>query len=483
MYFIKRAIKYLNNKRGRTILLGIIFLVIANFVLAGLLVQNASVKAKDNTRIAIGADISYIVNLEQLFLDYEKGLIDGDTVGDLKTRFGAGVVAMDVFAEKGGPTYANFMQVVNSQFVEDYSASILIDLYTDDFIPYTQEVNAPSTPGGIFNTKLYITDIPSDFSNGNSVLKEGRLASSNEVTNGDFVVVVEETFAELNNVKIGDNVPVYMSVLDLQDIVVEFEVIGIFESNEHLDQQSIAKGGGSFPQNRFYTPFNILRSIGVTNDEINNILLLNNEIALKDPLYVDEFKEEAASKVKLEYGNIDANDDLYNSLMGPIESLGQISKILVIIIAVAGASIIGLITALTVNDRKEEIGILLAVGESKLKIIMQFVLEVTLIAVIAFSFSSLTGGYLGKNISDKVLQSEILEEKNDYEYYDKGKGKDSKQYYDKKDEPKSIDINLSFTVLLQLYGLGILLSAVSTILPSLYVMRFNPKQILTNRNS
>ncbi len=487
MYFMKRALKYLKNKKGKTLLLGFIFLVIANFVLAGLLVQNASKKAQEQTRISIGADVNFIMNWDELLNDMNRGVLDRDELGNMKGE----VVHSNILSEGGGPTYKNFMEIVDSDYVESYDVSVSFEVISEGLRQYTLDTNSGSTMNGngaVFDVKLFSAAEPRDFTDGTAELTSGRFATREEIDSGLNVILIEENIAELNNLRLGDTFSVSASILDYQNVDIDYEIVGIYRTFEVVDQRMVGKGGDSLlSQNRFYIPFNALQSIGMEKSEIDDILVTSNVISLKDPLNIDAFKEEAEQKIEIKYGRLDANDALYNNLMGPIESLGNISGILVVIIAVAGALIIGLITALTVNERKEEIGILLAVGESKLKIVSQFVLEVTIIAVIAFALSSFTGSYLGENISKAVLDSELLETQDssyDGKAYNKGSySKDQKNVQDIIAKESTVDISLNPTVLLQLLGLGLSLSVLSTVIPSLYVMRFNPKQILTNRNS
>ncbi len=68
-------------------MLGIIFLIIANFVLAGLLVYDATVKAQEQTRISIGANINYQLAIEGLLEDNQKRCVEQRGIQWLKSRF------------------------------------------------------------------------------------------------------------------------------------------------------------------------------------------------------------------------------------------------------------------------------------------------------------------------------------------------------------------------------------------------------------
>lgn len=484
MYFIQRAIKYLTKKKGKTFLLMIMFLIIANLVLAGLLVQNASQKAQDNTRISIGADVIYELNFEKFFSAANKGVLEYDELVSLKT--GRGVVISEAISEGGGPTYSNFVKLIDSDYVESYDFGLTFSGLAENYQIYHMEnnrtnVNQNNPDNSRFSVKIHGGYVPQDFIEGNAVLKKGRMATKEEMEQGTPVVLIEESVANLNQIKIGDVMNLTYSVIDNEEVEIEHEVIGIYRTTEGVNQSTIKGGDDSqLPQNKLYVPFFILHHIGYSDDQIDDLLLTSNLIKLNDPLNTEAFKEEANEIIDFKYGRLNANDELYNNLIGPIESLGLISKVLVAIIIVTGGLIIGLITALTVNDRKGEIGILLAVGETKMKIVKQFVLEVVIIAIIAFSLSLFTGSYIGEEISDSILDSDLFDTMSQDQQYTKGKVQNiSKNAV----EAPKMDISIAPVVLAQLFAMGVALTVVSTMIPTLYVMRFNPKQILISRNS
>ena len=149
---------------------------------------------------------------------------------------------------------------------------------------------------------------------------------------------------------------------------------------------------------------------------------------------------------------------------------------------IAGASILSLITALTINQRKNEIGILLAIGESKMKIVSQFIVEVVTIAIIAFTLSIFSGIKIGSVISEQTLASFASNDTTETVEYGGGGGggKNSSTVSVEDIEPVSVDVSFSALVLVEFFAAGILLSVISVAIPALYVTRFNPKQILTN---
>jgi len=466
MIFIKRALDYLRKKIGKTILLAIIFMVIANFIIAGLLIQSASNNAQENTRLTIGADIHYVMNFDKIFENYDKGTMSRKEAGKLKQE--SGIVISEVMTENGAPTYNNVSEVVNSDLVSSYYYSNPLTATVEVIETYQIEKNA--SPSSTFNIVLYGGDTPIEFADGDMELTSGELSKTTTS------VVISEDVARSNNLKIGDTIVVEYDGVLTNTVDIEHQITGIYHTNQEI---SSVENPVYLPQNKLYIPITVLKDVGLSDTDFNNIIINQSTIRLKDPSNIDLYRDEVSSRMILDYGMLDANDALYNSLIGPIESIGLITQIFVVSIIITGGFIVGLITALTINDRKSEIGILLAVGETKLKIVLQFILEVVVIAVIAFSLSLFTGQVLGENLSETLLDSEVFGdvEERPLQKFDKGFKTDDVS------EAASMKIALNIKIIIQIFALGILLTVISTAIPTLYVMRFSPKQILTTRNS
>lgn len=482
MYLFQRAFSYIRKQKAKTVLLLVLFFIIANIVLAGLSIQNASEAAKILTRQEIGADVIYSTNISKLNTDIKNGVIDTTVKKE----------SLD-----GVPLYSNFSLLLSSEYIESYDAISSYEVTTTNLSPfvYTTTETTTSTGGGggrskaILGTYTGSGDLsfrtftrtePSDFVDGVSILMEGRFASQDEIDNGSLVVILEETLANLNGIQVGDYLSLTPTVEGFNTNALDYEVIGIYQTTEAEDDRTASMVSSSLlTQNRMYTPFNTLKTIGYSDEQLNSVLLDKGVITLNDPLNVNSFMTSIEGRLNLVYGIVSANDAVYEELAGPIDTLGQMSSVLVWIVVIAGAMILSLITALTINQRKNEIGILLAIGESKTKIVSQFIVEVVAIALIAFTLSTFSGLSIGKAISDVTLASFISQ--NDVtETYSTGIGRQASTVTAEEIGPVEMNIQFDPFVLAQFFAAGILISMISVAIPALYVTRFNPKQILTN---
>lgn len=490
MYLFTRAFHYIRKQKAKTVLLLVLFFVIANIVLAGLSVQSAAATAEKLTRQEIGSDITYTLNTQQVRSDTQKGLLDSTVVTSTLA---------------GAPTYANLLKIADSTYIATVDAIATYEVTSDVLTPYTYVATTTTTtntntppadvggkggfiPGsytsaGDFTLKTFTHVTPTDFADETASITSGRLATQAEIDSGALVAIINETLATNNSLKVGDTIDLTPTATGYTTKAITYTIIGIYSSTATIDDRMASMVGSSLlTQNQIYTPFLSLKSIGYTADEINNTVLSSAVIALNDPADLAAFKSEVASKVTLTYGTLDTNDALYQQLAGPIESLGSVANTMVIIVAIAGAAILALITALTVNQRKNEIGILLAVGESKIRIIGQFIVEVTAIAVIAFTLSIFTGTYVGKYISNVTLANYATTTTTNQQGIPGSRGGFPGETSALTGTAKAVtvDVSLNLILIVELFASGLLISIVSVAIPALYVTRFNPKQILTN---
>jgi len=67
--------------------------------------------------------------------------------------------------------------------------------------------------------------------------------------------------------------------------------------------------------------------------------------------------------------------------------------------------VITLLLFLWINARRKEIGIMLAIGKTKLEIFGQFIIELIIITVIAITGAYFTANYSAKGVSDNILKN------------------------------------------------------------------------------
>ena len=142
---------------------------------------------------------------------------------------------------------------------------------------------------------------------------------------------------------------------------------------------------------------------------------------------------------------------------------------------------------LTLKTREFEIGVLLSLGASKLKIMAQFFVELAIVALLGFTLSVGTGSLISKQVGTALLENQIQEadinEEEDYFGDDWINVWDS-NYVTKvslEDFTAEYDATISPVVIAEIYVVGLAIVALSIVIPSVMIMRFNPKKILMNQ--
>jgi len=145
-----------------------------------------------------------------------------------------------------------------------------------------------------------------------------------------------------------------------------------------------------------------------------------------------------------------------------------------------------------VRDRKFEIGLLLSSGEGKLKIVSQFIFEMMVIAVVAFSISIASSNLAAKSVSGWIVENQLLSttsligststtatDQNIIGF--RGGNMTSVSVYgsvDMQNVADEFNVSVSGSVVLQLFLASALLVLIGSIIPLTTIMGFNPKRIL-----
>ncbi|EON70243.1 ABC transporter permease [Lysinibacillus sphaericus] len=468
MNFIKRAFLSVKARMGKSLILFTVFLVVSNLVLAGFAIQNVSQKANDHARQTLGVDVSLRMDEEKLMENVAKQREENPN-GKIKHP--------ELFADEAD-------QVAKSPYVIDYNYLKSDMFVADDFTPINgdkDDEGVSGAVGGSGNMKMPNTfiqgvrssDLLQDFTDGTNEIIDGRPITS-EDTNKK-VALIEKQLAEQNELQVGDMLKIQSKD---ETSKVELEIIGIYKNSGITDFEANLPAM-MHPSNKIYTIYDSMKEMSESNEtgvSINEAIYY-----LNDPENIEDFKAEAM-KTNIDFNlfKLDAHDALYQKMVGPIENIAATSKMIVYLVSIAGSIILGLIIMLTIKERRKELGILLAIGEKKRKLIGQLLVEVLCIAVLAFGISTITGETVSQKIGDSLLQQEVIAaEDQQQESNNLGFSFGMMNKQDKDVQPiDDIDVSITSQDVLNLGGLGLLIATLSTLLPALSILRLNPKEIL-----
>lgn len=310
----------------------------------------------------------------------------------------------------------------------------------------------------------------SDVENGNMKIIDGE-AFNEETKDG---VVISKELAEANDLKVGSEIKLKGTEED--SVEVSYTVIGIYQNSTE-----------DFNYNTIYTNISGVTQL-MTKEQQNNLTVQNVRYYLTSAEDKEAFLNEmsktqptiASSNLKL-----DIDDSAYQTMVGPIEQVGSFATTIFWIVILATIIIITLIVIINVKDRRYEMGVLLSLGAKRANIIGQILLELLLVAIVGFLLSFGTSQLIAQKIGDGMLSKQIESQESAASNGERrgmnamGGGPGRQQSNVKQID--TIDVSAGIKEYALLFGIGFLIIIVAMIIPSINILRYQPKDILAGK--
>ena len=142
--------------------------------------------------------------------------------------------------------------------------------------------------------------------------------------------------------------------------------------------------------------------------------------------------------------------------------------------------IISLVLFLWMNERKREAGVLLTTGVSKSNIVLQYIAEIVMIAVIAFGASFFTAGLVAQHVGDHIVNQAAHNAKQAGEAQLKGAslGANADSVISSRTLEK-VSVQVAPSDLVAVWSVGLIIIIASVLLASRPVIQSTPKELLT----
>ena len=432
MNFLKRAVRYCWRQKIRSIILLLVFTLLASAALIALSVGHATAEGADEVKQTVGASIRIEIDSGNQE-NYGPGTENDNGVS---YQYNGDYITQDVI-----DAIAKVEGVVSYSAESEggyYGAAVNFDYFPGAFnvdvsghgqlVPYTVTMNS---------------GLSVKFLNGTYTLEEGR----HILPEDSFAVLISQELAEKNHLSVGDTITLYSLDTQQED---DFEIVGTFSGTEGMSKDAmmadgIAANQGYIDRNSYQKMWNEtaleLGSLDVYVDSAENV-----QDVLKMIQNLPEIKGKTFTF------STDTED--FDLISNPLSSIQTMVDTAVITITVTGAAIIILLLVLWTRKRKKEAGILMAVGRSKLEIVLQFLTENILIAIPAAS-SSLG---LTALLADKVGAYLVSQTASDI---------------------TGLNVTIHSADIAAVYGIGALILILAVFLAAVTVVRWKPRMILS----
>ncbi|WP_353894171.1 ABC transporter permease [Proteinivorax hydrogeniformans] len=478
MSFFNRAMLSVGRRKSKNLTMLVIMTIILSLVVVGMNIIYATENASVLARETLGSYATLSYDFEGAVLDEKKDfapqIVDGEEAA--------------LLAEHENVLYHNSIGYA-------YGVGEGIEVVGDSSI-FNNELDFRSSqlaPPNLAMVGVDNTELLNFFDDSYFHMSQGRHLTFEDKYSQ--VAVIEQELANKNNLTVGDTIEVKSA--DNQ-LVYDLEIVGIYQAQQNRLSSRLNQYGIQFslisPSNRIYVPYDVavnLRQNEVTAAGMSFTLpsLGTDRVVyyIDEPQNVDVFIEDS-KQYPFDWQNfkLDANERAYRYMVEPAERVASLAKRVILITVLAGICILSLVLMLWVKERNYETGVLLSLGESKKKIIYQYLFEMLVVAVVAIFMAFIVGGFASQHLGNRLMDrqfdpddevetiGQMLEERV-ITRVNRAPGSSA-------DDIKPIDqlqIGTTFFEKLKIMVLSLGLMTLAVLVPMSNLMRYSPKSILS----
>jgi putative ABC transport system permease protein len=271
-------------------------------------------------------------------------------------------------------------------------------------------------------------------------------------------ILIHKELAEKNKLNLNDKIK--LELIDFNNskkkMEYEFEIIGIFTGKK---QEKYTGLSSDFSENMVFIDYE--SSQKALNKYENNKIVSKLEI-FSDSSENTKVALNKIKKIKTAWSqyNVSSDNNVLEETLESIDGIKHIINIMTYSIMLSGIIVLSLILILWLRERMHEIGVLLSIGVSKIKIVTQFILELLFISLPSFVLSLFLGNVILNIIVGGFTNSD-----------------DSTIMVDSLLKNNNLISNL--IIFLESYGILIGIIVLSVIIASLMILIKKPKEILS----
>ena len=270
----------------------------------------------------------------------------------------------------------------------------------------------------------------------------------------------------------------------------ELIVSGIYEEQNENEMSMFASSVNTIITNTNFIDKMIENNKDLTVSTTPTFILTSSDV-------VERFTLELTEKGLSDYLTVQTNLDQIEGATSTISNVKNFAVTFLFITLIIGTVVLLVINMINIRERKYEIGVLRTIGMKKSKVCMQFMFELFVVAFVSLIIGAGIGATISVPVSNNLLMSEITSSQNEVnnirDNFGKGGMSDSRRPNDDFANNgfkgvavvqafDSIDAVVDFKVLIELLGIGLLITLVSSISSITSIQKFSPLTILKERS-
>ena len=486
MFLLKNAWLSIIRNKSRNILIGIIFLVVACAATITLAIKNTATDLIDSYSSAYEKEVTITFDRSNMMKDFD--------MGNKESR----EEAKEAFNNISSYTIDDIKKYSEVNHIESYYYTYNISLNGNSIEKATSEFE--DGRGGMggkgpmqessydFKLNGYDSiDSMSEFINGTYTINSIVDNAWEIAFSGNYIFINQE-LADYNELSLNDKV----RFEDNDGGVYEFEIIGIYTENSSED---LGMSMFSNSVNTIITNADALVSIALNNENIRGEV--SPTFIIDDYDNVDNVQADFYELGLDEKYILETNEEVALSAVSGVSNVNNFASTFLIITLIIGGIVLFIINMINIRERKYEIGVLRTIGISKLKLTLQFIFELMIVAFVSLLIGASIGSVMAKPVSNSLLKNEIANSSKQVDRIDRnfGEGMPNNDKFggDRKDNfgfrgipvvqaYDSIDAVVNVIVVIELLIIGLVLVLISGLAAMISIQRFSPLTILNERS-
>ena len=541
MYIIKNALRCIGRSKGRNVLISIIALVIAVSACLGLSIRQAAESAKESTlaELSITATISY--DRSSMMNDIMVGGgFDRDQFKDMMGN-ASSLTLEEYQTYADAESVQDFYYTLTAAFNGNDDLLPVTDETEDEESDSSSGQGGfgggMGFPGGSFgggegmfsSSDFSVIGYSSDssmtaFIDGTASVLEGGTMFEEGTTEKECVI--SEELAIFNELSVGDTIVITNPSVETE--TYELKIVGLYTSSSNNDFSMSMFGKSQDPAHQICMSAAALQTILDASDEVSTTITDENTGRESDSAVTGSISatyvfantekyyafEEEVRTLGLDDSYTVSSADLtaFENSLTPLNTLSTMAGWFLVVILIIGAIILVVLNIFNVRERKYEVGVLTAMGMKKWKVAAQFMCEILVVTMIAVIIGAGIGAVSSVPVTNALLAGQVESQNSQQTQMEENFGRPGNfgggmpgmpggdmpsdvpdnigggnnpfenMFGGAVDYVTEVNSAMNLTVVLQMLGVGLLLTLVASMASVSFIMRYDPLKILANRD-
>lgn len=545
MYIIRNAWLSVMRAAARNLLIGIIMFVLATACCVALSIQQSADAAREDSLQLMDIEANINVDRQYIMQELQGSDVTDRSAMTEKLEELGGLTLTEMLSYAEADCVQDFYYYSTIYLNGNDDLLPLSETTSSRVTDLADSATAPPGSSGPSNDELldslavqgnfpvrgYVSDRSmSDFYTGVCEITEGSMFEENT---SDYVCIISDDLATYNSLDVGDQITL-CNYNDAKETFV-FTIVGIY--NDTSDNTTSAVTVYQDPGNIIITSYAVVSDIVARSQEYhdpaevasytkdgNKLVeqLLTTSGRLLTPAVETDSSEDEDSASDLQitetlqgiylFASLDdydlfedavksmglsdkytvtSNDvATYEESLVPLDNLKLFAETFLYVVLAIGSIVLVALNVLNIRERKYEIGVLSAIGMAKRKVAAQFTCELLIVSMLAITCGLVVGSLASVPITNKLLANQVAQSE---EALERKMDNYGRQVSDTQVKPRggdvtgtveyvtSVNFSIDHMIILKMAAIGLVLAIFSGSVTSLFIMRYDPLRILTER--